>query len=191
VADTGKWICDPFRLNTMRSCLVYSVGSKNRFDFERGILGVRPDCEIHTFDPTSLPPGARDSAAAQINFHQIGMGGINGVLSLGGGCGDHCPVQTLTSLIRDLQHEDRVIDILKVDIEGSEYDALIDLLYTCTFPINVRQLQIELHTKGLLNFNVQRLMLGLAHAGYTIFHKEANTLIHGSCYEFSFVRTAL
>ncbi len=170
---------------------MYSVGSKNKFDFESGILAVRPDCEIHTFDPTSLPPNPKYSFAAHINFHPLGLGGSDAMLSLGGTCGSQCPVKTLLSLIRDLHHEDRIIDILKIDIEGSEFDALINLLYTCVFPINVRQLQIELHTKGHLNVNVQRLMLGLAHAGYTIFHKEANTLIYGSCYEFSFVRTML
>ena len=189
----GKWVCDAFRLAAMRACLVYSIGSKGRFEFEEGVLAVRPDCEIHTFDPTSRPPmpGSSAAAAGGLHFHAVGLGARDGTLPLGGVCGEACPVRALPALIRELGHEAAIIDLLKIDVEGSEYDALTDVLFSCQFPLNVRQIQIELHTKGFLNWNVQRLMLGLAHAGYTLFHKEANTLAGGACYEFSFVRTLL
>jgi hypothetical protein len=73
--DGGKWTCDPHRiprkhiklmmnvfyafldvqnafvLFVEKTCLVYSFGSNEQFDYEQAILDLL-GCEIHTFDPT-------------------------------------------------------------------------------------------------------------------------------------------
>lgn len=108
----GKWICDPHKLRETRSCLVYSLGSNGHYDFEDGILDVRPDCEIHTFDPTSEPPSPE--VAKKIHFHEFGIGAKDGTISLGKRCGSNCPVKSLHNIVRDLQHEQRIIDVFKV-----------------------------------------------------------------------------
>jgi hypothetical protein len=71
--NAGKWVCDPFRLGTMRSCLMYSFGSADTFDFEEGVRGFRSDCEVHIFDPTSSPPPAT-SGTPPLHFHAFGLG---------------------------------------------------------------------------------------------------------------------
>jgi hypothetical protein len=53
--DGGKWVCDTHRIlkKPTKSCLVYSVGSKNEFSFwKSSVKAISPDCEIHTIDPT-------------------------------------------------------------------------------------------------------------------------------------------
>ncbi len=82
----------------------------------------------------------------------------------------------------------------QIDVEGSEYESLIPSLWDCTFPINIRMILIEIHTIWLplstASWNVHRLFLGLAHAGYTIYYKEPNTYgCGGNCIEYAFVRT--
>ena len=51
-ADGPKWVCDPHRLLQRQNCLIYSIGSNGKAEFEQGIHDVVGDhCEIHTFDP--------------------------------------------------------------------------------------------------------------------------------------------
>jgi hypothetical protein len=202
MGDGGKWVCDPDRLAASRGpCRVYSFGSRGKIDFELGVLRVRPDCEVHTFDPTvaGLPASAAADAAAagalrHIRFHALGLAAANGVVPIGGACGAACPVRDLPTLLAALGHAAAVVDILKIDIENMEYAALNDLLWSCRFPPNVRMVLVELHAKTPRSFplDAQRLFLGLAHAGFAIYAKEPNTVgCGGNCIEYAFIRTAL
>lgn len=51
LGDGPKWVCDPHRLRNLgKDCLVYSVGSAGKYEFEDAVREhVGPDCEIHTF----------------------------------------------------------------------------------------------------------------------------------------------
>jgi hypothetical protein len=175
---------------------VYSLGSNNVFDFEAAVLEFRSDCEIHTFDPTSSPP--QGDFASKVHFHNFGLAKHDGVVSIGGVCGGNCQVKSLPNVIAELKHQESIIDIFKIDIEGAEFDAFIDLLYSCAFPTNIRMILIELHYFGdrfdpnRHSWNNQRLFLGLEHAGYTQYYKEFNAQYSGgNCIEFAFIRTKL
>lgn len=64
---------------------------------------------------------------------------------------NHVNVKTIDSLL--LEHNIRNVDVLKMDIEGSEYEALKDQ----NFLSNVREISIELH--GIQNINgVERIL---------------------------------
>lgn len=87
-------MCDPHRITKDKQyCLVYSVGSNNDFSFEEGVWrDVSPECEIHTFDPTT---GKQPSnlPAGNIHFHPWGLAGQeNGVN------------KALPSIIKELGH---------------------------------------------------------------------------------------
>lgn len=86
------------------SCVVYSLGSGADFTFERKIKEHLPGCSIHTIDEkyTSCPPHV-------CTFHHVKLG--NG----------QNQTKTLQQLMIDLNHTTLEIDILKVDIEYSEY----------------------------------------------------------------------
>lgn len=49
--DGPKWTCDPHRLRTRPSCLIYSVGSAGQYQWERGLVErLGTHCEIHVFE---------------------------------------------------------------------------------------------------------------------------------------------
>jgi hypothetical protein len=89
------------------SCLVYSLGSGRDFRFEDDLFKRLPHCSIHTFDmqyafcPNNI-----------CKFPLVKLGnGQNGT-------------KTLRQLMTDLNHTNMDIDILKIDIEYTEYAFL-------------------------------------------------------------------
>jgi hypothetical protein len=110
--DGGKWVCDPYRITqNKQSCLVYSVGSNNDFSFEEGVWqDVSSECEIHTFDPTIGNHPSNLPVGKNIRFHPWGLAPENDGAD-----------KTLSSIIQELGHTGRDIDILKIDCEGCEW----------------------------------------------------------------------
>ncbi|CAF1459438.1 unnamed protein product [Rotaria sordida] len=128
MGDGGKWVCDPYRLKSRLDCLVYSVGSNGDFGFEVNMKKTMPHCEIHTFDQNqySCPNGI-------CIFHQITFG--NGIHPPGS--------KNWTTIIQELNHTQRKIDILKIDIEGIRSSS-----------INYRETNIPLST---IYYNIDKL----------------------------------
>ena len=49
VADGPKWICDPHRLAKKKDCLVYSIGSNGKNEFEKAVKEeIGEHCEVHS-----------------------------------------------------------------------------------------------------------------------------------------------
>lgn len=234
--DGGKWVCNlPLLIQQSANilnhlpCLVYSFGSNGDYSFEYGLMErisqlqgyessptqpPKPFCEIHTFDPFVFIPQddfAVPSYLDQIRVHQWGLSdrdyeteplerwGKKSVM-----------MKTLASIIKALNHEGRIIDILKIDIDGIELDILnqhkfwddLDFLNT-----KVSQLLLEVHFQGIdketFRFRdkagnkghisgpkVDALMRALTDKGFAIFHKEVNLVgkpSNDAC-EYSFLR---
>eukprot|EP00922_Rhytidocystis_sp_ex-Travisia-forbesii_P023494 GHVS01034446.1.p1 GENE.GHVS01034446.1~~GHVS01034446.1.p1 ORF type:complete len:361 (+),score=63.77 GHVS01034446.1:71-1153(+) len=119
-------------------CLVYSIGSNGDWSFEQDIYD-RKKCEIHTFDHTlkeSIKP------PSFLHFHPWGLGPpkTEGEEAGGQEGGEGQKVEGLTQLlslpeiVSRLGHRKRVIDILKVDVEGHEFAALLPLLLFMLIP---------------------------------------------------------
>ena len=114
--DGGKWVCDTESL--VRNCLVYSIGSERDTSYEVAISSIL-GCEIHTFDHTIagwVPP-----AIPKFTFHPYGFGA-----GAGGG-----QMETLETILQELGHINRIIDIFKIDSargasEWSEFKTLTD-----------------------------------------------------------------
>jgi hypothetical protein len=126
VGDGPKWTCDIHRLPRIAAerqretgeaqpdappCLVYSVGSAGRYQFEDGLFKeVGNNCEIHIFDPTHFRLGGR--AAKNMYFHTWGLKSSYDTSyqpKVGG------KFLSLQETLLVLGHQDRTIDILKVD----------------------------------------------------------------------------
>jgi hypothetical protein len=76
-----------------------------------------------------------------------------------------------------------VVDLFKIDCERCEWSV-----YPQFFAVPFRQLQIELHDTGV-DFVANPFFAALAQHGYTIFHKEPNTLgCGGGCIEYSLLK---
>jgi len=236
--DGGKWICDPQRLLDLHSshppptgapevtqrsslpagqrpCLVYSFGSGDEWGFEEGIIDTFGDlCDVHTFDHTigAAPP----HRPASVHFHQWGLGEP--------GEGQHLTADTrgplvasLTAIRKALQHDNRVIDIVKFDIEQAEVPCLTPLLQNAVagrgeqWPGHPNQLirQVLLETHLLRNTSshtvdemreeqeaVGALLQGFLDNGYVIFSKEGNMMFQheqccGTSVEYGFLKLGL
>jgi hypothetical protein len=89
---------------------------------------------------------------------------------------------TFQETIDLLGHNDRVVDVLKVDCEGCEWHTYADWLAA---DVDIRQIQVEVHRapEPAIPF-----FLTLQDEGYVTFHKEANTMALGICYEYAFMK---
>ena len=187
--DGGKWICD---LGTIPkdSCIVYSVGLFDNDEFERSIHDLVPTCEIHSFDPT---PGEIDKfhmddrlAAYGANFHHYGISGHGRRINIEG---VDVPTKYLAEAMAELGHTK--IDILKLDIEFSEYDLIENVFCSlsdpkCKLVDNIDMLLVEMHFRTASE--VVRTFQRLSEHGYGIFQKEPNPIGYPLAVEYAFVK---
>jgi len=189
--DGPKFLCGIDLISSSASkskdekCLVYSVGSHNAVDFEMAVhkfIG----CETHTFDPT-VEKFVGDEYAT---FHRWGLG-------LDGAKWRNYEVKSFETIINDLGHQNRTIDILKIDCEGCEFTTmppLLDLIIAGKMKVN--QIQIEVHPKEIKEANADAVVKMIAtffkkldEAKFRIFHKERNHwgCSGYQCLEYAFV----
>lgn len=144
-------------------CLVYSFGIANEWDFEDGMASVF-GCEVHAFDPTTAFVGVhRAHNVEDVHFHYTGLGHTTSTEQTSST--SNIPVQhdgtygelggnflTLGSIVRQLSHEHRRINILKIDCEGCEWRSLYELSqHDSAILDNVCNIYLELHFTTTLN----------------------------------------
>jgi hypothetical protein len=128
--DGGKWICGTNWLKRFvdkeqrmpRKCLIYSFGVSTHISFEMELKKLA-DCEIHAFDPTvgklpevqEWPPSRASQRTNGITFHKLALANASGVSSV------FSLEMTLQDIMHSLNHS--YIDVVKVDIEGSEWNV--------------------------------------------------------------------
>ncbi|CAF2999325.1 unnamed protein product [Rotaria sp. Silwood2] len=179
--DGGKWICDVYRLKQLKSCLIYSLGSNGEFSFENETKLYLPNCDIHTFDMKEF------NCTNICTFHKVKIGnGLNGT-------------KTLRMIMSELNHSQRTLDILKIDVEGSEYEFFDDVFNTSDhLSKNIHQILVEIHLAPIIRhvgsntvyeFKKIHRLFELFHKNhFVIFHKEVNLYSPHETFEFSFIR---
>jgi hypothetical protein len=145
LGDGGKWVCGFDRVVKQPECVVYSFGVERESSFEAEILTKSQSCKIYGYDysVSEWGPQLRYNPAFQnrISFNPYKLGGHDIPDS-------NPPMHTLEGLMKMNGHT--FIDILKIDIEGSEFDvlgSLMDAYEGRTLPFG--QLQIEIHLWGI------------------------------------------
>jgi Methyltransferase domain len=134
--EGGKWTCGLQEIATRRStlpCIVYSFGSRGEYSFENHVHSVAPACAIHTFDPTSPPPQGPE--AKFVTHHDVGLSCCKG-----DDCWEPFPTECLLQLMMRLEHSS--VEILKIDIEGSEWSVLRHVEWSA---LRVGQILVEFH----------------------------------------------
>ena len=153
---------------------------------------------VHGFDPTPKSTNwiATQALDSHFRFHQVGLADLDGELTFQPPINPNfasysakrdpsdssnvvsLPVKRLRTLMDELEIQE--LDVLKMDIEGCEYDVINDMLDS---EIRPRQLLVEFHDQ-ILNMGFGRTLHSynrLVKAGYSAFD------ISDTGNEFSFV----
>jgi len=155
----GDWALVTEPLNA--SSVVYSFGVGDNVAWDLAMIG-QFGCTIHAFDPTpaSIAWASRQSLPPEFVFHDIGISKFDGELAFypprksgsthysqerRGGLLNRqepvrCQVRRLATIMQSLGHTR--LDVLKLDVEGSEFDAVPDILAS---GIEIDQLLVEIH----------------------------------------------
>jgi FkbM family methyltransferase len=180
-----------------RDSLVYSFGVGEDASFDLS-LAKRFGLCVHAFDPTpkSITWVRSQHFTDQFNFHEFGLAAVDGevpfnlptnphhvsytILNRPSSCDRaiHFPVKRLRTIMNLLGHTR--IDILKMDIEGAEYDVIDDLYVSSIRPT---QILVEFHHRfpGVGIARTKASVARLKEMGYTLF------AVSSSGEEFGFV----
>jgi FkbM family methyltransferase len=160
--DYGGFYLNPEKLN--ENSIIYSFGIGEDISFDLEVIKAH-NCKVFGFDPTPRSIDWIRSQQLPVNFHFIEKGigtedavkefflpkkksNVSGSFVLQNNVDEQekIPLEmlSLNTIMQNLNHQE--IAVLKMDIEGGEYD-LIDSLITCKYPI--RQLLIEFHDRFL------------------------------------------
>jgi FkbM family methyltransferase len=166
--------------------IVYSVGSGRDISFDLSLI-QQYGLSVHAFDPTrkcrewlssqSLPPNFVFTGVGVAAYDGLGTFVLRSRLDwdsyeLNVPSGEALdsevlPVARIVTIMRQRGHEH--LDVLKLDIEGSEYDVIDDVLAS---QIDVRQLLVEFHYEAKPASQlarVRRTLDVLERAGYKLF----------------------
>lgn len=166
--------------------IIYSAGVGQDVSFELS-LSHRFGCTVYLFDPS--PTGIKtmsleENQAKDVLFNPIGLAGESGQLEFGEpvdpGEGSFSIANQNTKRIKfdctsvaDFmrKHGHNHIDLLKMDIEGSEYGVIDSLLHES---LPVRMICCEFHhfLPGYSRLKTLRYILKLKQQGYSLIYKD-------------------
>ncbi|NTW51309.1 MAG: FkbM family methyltransferase [Chlorobiaceae bacterium] len=197
----GGWTFSPIGLDS--SSVVFSLGVANDIGFDTGIIELLC-CDVHAFDPTPrwIEWIKTQNTPSRFHFHPYAIGGRDGNIRMypriqkgkksstmltlvdegaGEGIAVDVPVKRIPTIMNELGI--RKIDILKMDIEASEYEVIDDMLDSGVKPY---QLLVEFHHRfrSVPVDKTKSVVSKLQAAGYRIFH------ISEKYREFSFIHEA-
>lgn len=128
--EGGKFLCMTDELRAP-GCVIYSLGSRQEYDFEESVLEETP-CEVHTFDCTV----EGKSLGPRHFYHKICVGQAGGPEDPQ----EKKDFMTFDGITAMLNHTR--VDLLKIDIEGWEFDVLSGFKPSCSLPL---QIAMEVH----------------------------------------------
>ena len=188
------WVVDESLLN--RESVIYSVGVGSNIDFDLELINSF-GTTIHAFDPTprSIEWVKNQQLPKHFIFHPFGLSAENGHMDFfppSKASSTHfspidrygntnnvvrAPVKDIDTIASELNHKE--IDLLKMDIEGAEYEV-IEALPKNRVAIN--QILIEFHHmyKGIPISKTVDAISALNNLGFELFNISQRT------YEFSF-----
>lgn len=181
----GGFYIHPDILN--ENSIIYSFGIGKDISFDLACI-KNHNCEIHAFDPTpkSIDWINRQKLPGKFHFHNYGISnsetglvdfylpvnpkGISGSIVAHDAVDKGRTIKVLMKSFDDITNELRHnhIDVLKMDIEGAEYEVLEKIIES---PVTIDQLLIEFHDRNfeLPVYKSKRIVQQLSKKGYYIF----------------------
>jgi FkbM family methyltransferase len=163
---------------------VYSIGVGKDISFDEAMIRLH-QAEVYAFDPTpdSIAWFEGIQPAPSMQFYPVGISAKTGVVDfylpknpqhvsgsllatelIDEGRKIQVSMKRLSDICAELQHTH--IDVLKMDIEGAEYDVIPDILQT---PVSISQLVIEFHGRVLGHQKTIATVQMLKTHGYEVF----------------------
>ncbi len=189
--------------NLDKDAVIYSFGVGEDISFDLGLI-ERYKVEVHAFDPSprSIEWVGKQDIVGAFHFYSFGLAARDGEItfsepeepgahslkieaspgSASGSVTHVLPVHCLSTVLDKLGHQH--IDILKMDIEGAEYEVIDDIINA---PVPISQVLIEFHHR-FGNIGIARTKEAISklnHAGFRIFNVSA------SGEEISFINTLI
>ncbi|XP_066979609.1 probable methyltransferase-like protein 24 isoform X2 [Macrobrachium rosenbergii] len=130
-------------------CLVYSFGVGNDFSFDNCMQDY--GCEVHSFDHDDDHEVYDYRQGPLAFFHKARIGYKDGYFraceesQYGLKCEPSLRYYTIATIQRMLNHDARNLDYLKMDIEGSEWFVLGDIIHNSTLLQQTKQIALEIH----------------------------------------------
>jgi hypothetical protein len=205
---TAKMLCGMEEHSNANECIVYSLGSRNTFDFEQS-LSHATNCQIYTFDCTSEPPSA---PIPRVQFEKFCFGPQNiknennlqlklfPIVQTPSGWESKSLIPILKSIKFDSYYSVAVdhlnhdhVSVLKIDIESGEYSVFVDLFDSSNEKYNKNllpyQIAIETHwwNRGIAHAMLNLEMFNtLYFNGYRVMSHEKQ--IDSACFELTWMR---
>jgi FkbM family methyltransferase len=195
-SDYGGW--DVVPANVDRHSVVYSIGVGEDASFDLAMIDEF-DLSVHAFDPTPRSIGwvKQQGFSDQFVMHEYGISAFDGNASFNPpenpdevshsvldrpsteAKAISVPVKRLSTIMKELGHDN--VDILKMDIEGAEYDVIDDIRQS---EIRPRQILIEFHHRfpGIGIRKTKEAIKTIKSLGYSLFSVSASNE------EFCFIR---
>jgi hypothetical protein len=131
--------------------IIYSFGVNDESTFEAEMLERIPSAQIFAYDFSvdKFGPQLSSAYASRAHFSKVGIGAKNEPQK-------SPPFYSLSGLMAQNNHS--YIDILKIDIEGAEYEALDAFMNDCEVAgvLPIGQVMIELHLVDDEHVNFER-----------------------------------
>ena len=194
----NDWVFYPNLINSQSRILSFGVGENLSFEYE---LVKRFECSIDVFDPTpkSIAWFRNHNFNKSIVMHEYGISNIDGHLefmppdnpahvshTVIQGVYKTAPMRFAVSKLSTILDKLQIsyIDILKLDIEGSEYGVVEDVIQSGIRP---GQILVEYHHRfpGIRFESTKNSVEQLRHYCYLVYHVSA------SSQEISFINADL
>jgi FkbM family methyltransferase len=182
-AHAGFYLCPEF---LDQNSIVYSFGIGENVSFDKAVI-EKHDCHVFGFDPTpkSINWIKGQKLHEKFHFSEFGISNKSGLVDF------YLPnnpeyvsgssitqknvdvrnkvsvgMKSLADIMNELGHKH--IDVLKMDIEGSEYDVIENILNA---KISITQILVEFHDRFVENGNLKskQTVEALKSNGYEIF----------------------
>lgn len=183
VEHHGGWTLSPERIRGGGRAYCFGIGED--LELER-VLATRFGMRVFAFDPTPWTAewAARQAVPEGLRYVPLGVAGHDGravflepdrrtgshsMLRHGAqtGRGTQVEVRRLPTILREMGHEG--MDLLKLDVEGAEYEVIDDLAASAIRP---EQLLVEFHHRfaSVGKEKTEEALRALYALGYRIFH---------------------
>ena len=194
-SDYGGWVIAVDALKNRERPVVLSFGLGDDISFDEEI-GRSYGASVHGFDPTPTSDAwiATHGKPSTMQVYQLGIANFDGQQTFSSSACDKrgnfsakqkdggsisCEVRRYSSILAMLNLQ--YVDILKLDVEGSEYEVIPDILNSPALPT---QFLVEFHHRlhGIHVTETRKAVEMIKKAGFSLFS------VSPSGQEFSFIR---